>query len=69
MVDAVAVMVFVAVNGYHAVASYVWSRDSEPIEDENYPVVYAQAPGLYECTISTPDIKAKKEFCISCELN
>ena len=68
-IDCVAVMVFVGVNGYHAHAQYIWTRDSSVLEGEEHPIIYSQLAGLYECILTTQTIKAKKEFHISCELH
>ena len=66
-IDGVAVMVFVAVNGYHAHAKYTWTKDSNTVEGEEHPIIYSQLAGLYECILTTQTIKAKKEFYVSCE--
>ena len=63
-IDGVAVMVFVAVNGYHVHAKYT---DSNTVEGEEHPIIYSQLAGLYECILTTQTIKAKKEFYVSCE--
>ena len=68
-IDGVVVMVFVAVNGYHARAKYTWTKYSSVIEGDEHPIIYSQLAGLYECTLTTQTITAKKEFYISCELH
>ena len=60
-------LAFVAVNGHHGVANYKWTKDEKDIEIENSPVMYVVTAGLYECTICTPEMKAKKEFYICCK--
>lgn len=46
-----AVLVCCALDGYHSVCTYVWSRNNEPL-DENYAVLYTQVIGVYECTMT-----------------
>ena len=49
--DEVAVMVCVAINGFHSQATYRWFRDAQVLEEETYPVLYASAAGTYKGVI------------------
>ena len=43
--DYVALLMCIAVGGYHSVASYQWSKDGLEMEEEVYPLIYTAAAG------------------------
>ena len=59
-----AVLICVALNGFHALVKYHWHRDNLELADDVYPVVYTEASGCYKCTVTGEDgsILATKEF-------
>ena len=61
----ISTLIFVALNGYHGVAKYCWILDSMELEEEVYPILYTRSTGIFQCTISTPNVEATKEFHIT----
>lgn len=59
----VSTLVFVALNGYHGVAQYIWVlNNKEQLDNEAHPIIYTECTGVLGCTITTPNIEARKEF-------
>lgn len=61
--DWTALLVCVAMNGYHGIASYNWEKDGEDL-DEEFPLLYTKATGKYHCVVTVPTatMKATKDF-------
>ena len=55
--DHVALLMCVAVNGYHSVVSYQWSKNGAEMNGEVYPLLYISAFGRYTCRVSS-ELKA-----------
>lgn len=47
--DHVALLVCVALNGYHSVVSYQWSEDGVEMKGETYPLLYTSVCGKHTC--------------------
>ena len=42
----------IAINGYHSVASYEWSKDGFKLLDEVHPLLYASSTGKFTCSVT-----------------
>ena len=51
--DYVALLMCIAVDGYHTVCSYQWCKSGYNLTDEVYPLLYATSVGEYECSVTT----------------
>lgn len=51
--DHVALLVCVALNGYHSVVSYQWSEDGVEMKGETYPLLYTSVIGKYTCRVTS----------------
>ena len=60
--DYVALLMCVAVDGYHSLTSYQWRKDGENILNEIYPLFYATTIGSYDCFVSAMSQTAKCSF-------
>ena len=54
--SSVALLMCVAVEGFHLLATYQWSQDVSQIVDEVYPLLYTTKPGKYSCLVSVKNI-------------
>ena len=52
--DRVAVMVCVALNGYHGKATYSWLYNNKEIQGENEPVLYTKCSGFCKAVVTIP---------------
>lgn len=43
----VAVMVCVAMEGYHSLVTYQWLKEDDELSSETFPVIYTSDPGTY----------------------
>jgi len=60
--DYVALLMCIAVGGYHSVASYQWSKDGLEMEEEVYPLIYTAAAGKYSCNVTTAGMSMEHHF-------
>ena len=49
--DGIALLVCVAINGFHPYTVYEWYKDGLKLGDEKFPVLYATASGNYLCRL------------------
>jgi len=50
-VNGVAVMVTIAINGFHSRVSYQWFKDGSALKDEVFPVMYTADSGVFGCRV------------------
>ena len=60
--NGVAVMVCVAVGGFHPLVKYQWYKDGECMDDAVHPVVYVGVPGEYRCEVTGEGIFEWRDF-------
>ena len=65
--DEVAVLVCVAIHGYHPLVEYQWSRDERNLSDEIFPVMYVTDPATYSCTVTGQQGSICKKYCFQIE--
>ena len=61
----IAVLVCVALDGYHPLVTYHWTRDDELLTYSHIPVQYTTREGRYKCTVSLKD----GQLCGACALD
>ena len=61
----VAMLVAVVTGGYHGMSNYRWEKDSEPLEDEVYPVIYPTSTGEYVCSVSIKKYRVFLSFLVT----
>lgn len=66
--DHIALLVCVAENGYHSLATYTWQKDGEYLRNENHPLLYVNTVGKFECTVSASSQKIKQLFMVQGEI-
>ena len=55
--NTVAVLICLALNGFHGVVKYLWEKDGKELPDDLYPVIYTEASGRYQCSVTGLDGK------------
>ena len=58
--DWTVLLVCVALNGYNGVASYIWQKDGDDL-DEAYPLLYTKATGKFRCTVTIPTVPRRQQ--------
>ena len=58
----VAIMVCVAINGFHSKASYQWFKRGEVLGGAVHPIIYVETPGDYCYTVTIEGTEEKREF-------
>ncbi len=61
----VALMACVAINGYHSVASYQWSRDGITLSEESSSILYCGTPGNNTCAVTAEGCTAKAVYTLT----
>ena len=46
-----AVLIYLALNGFHGVVKYLWEKDGQELPDDLYPMIYTEASGHYQCSV------------------
>ena len=64
-VDGVAVLVCVAMNGFHSKVSYQWYSKAGVLNMAIHPVIYVESPGDYRCVVTGKNIEEKQELTVS----
>ena len=57
----VALLMCVALGGYHPLVSYQWSRDGLDMEGEVHPLLYTTMLGNYTCRVSSKQLEVSVE--------
>ena len=60
--SSVALLMCVAVEGFHLLANYQWSQDASHIVDEVYPLLYTTKPGKYSYLVSVKNMSLECHF-------
>ena len=60
--DYTALLMCIAQNGYHSVASYQWKKDGENLSNEIFPLLYVSSTGKFECTVSAASQTIRHAF-------
>lgn len=64
-VDGVAVLVCVAMNGFHSKMSYQWYSKAGILNMATHPVIYVECPGDYSCVVTGENVEEKQVFRVS----
>ena len=59
--DHIALLVCIALGGYHPLVSYQWTRNGEKLEEEVHPLLYTTTRGDYTCKITGHDTEKSAE--------
>ena len=60
--SSVPLLMYVAVEGFHLLANYQWSKDASQIVDEVYPLLDNTKPGKYSCLVSVKNMSLEYHF-------
>ena len=60
--DYAALLMCVALHGYHAIVSYQWSKDGYELLDEVHPLLYTTSIGKYTCCVTSKKESVKHFF-------
>lgn len=60
--DHVALLMCVALNGYHSVVSYQWSENGADMKGEVYPLLYTSSFGKFVCRVSSTMKTIERRF-------
>lgn len=59
--DGVDVLVYKALDDFHAVSQYQWVQNDHEMEDETYVVLYTSSSGEYKCRVTVEEQNLHEE--------
>ena len=62
--DYVALLMCVAMDGYHSLVSYQWSRNGADMTGEIHPLLYTAMVGKYTCKVTNKTTSKERHFVV-----
>ena len=60
--DYIALLMCVALDGHHSIASYQWRRNGCDLLSEVHPLLYTCMVGKYTCCVTSKEQSVKRYF-------
>ena len=60
----VALLMCVAMDGYHSLVSYQWSRNAADMTGEIHPLLYTAMVGKYTCKVTNKTTSTERHFVV-----